>query len=146
VVEPRSLWLPLGISFLDAIHACKSVMREPEKVLMGGPMAGTAQTTGESPVMAGTGAILALPKEVVKEEPEEPCIRCNLCVDHCPVLLSPVTITLAAEQKEFGIAEEWDVSDCIECGNCAYVCPSKRPMLDLIRLARVHLKPMVTRG
>jgi len=136
VVEPRSLWLPIGISFHDAIHACKGVMREPNKVLMGGPMAGTAQGKTEVPVTAGTTAILALPGEVAREEPEEPCIRCNLCADHCPVSLMPAMITLAAEQKEFAIAEAWDASACIECGICSYVCPSKRPMLKLIRQAR----------
>lgn len=143
VVEPRSLWLPVGISFYDAIHACKGVMREPQKILMGGPMAGTAQRTSEVPVMAGTSAILALPKEVVQEESEEPCIRCNLCVDHCPVSLSPVMLTLAAEQKEFSVAAEWGARHCIECGNCAYVCPSKRPMLDMIRSARFPSGPAV---
>ena len=125
-----------GISFHDAIHACKGVMREPQKVLMGGPMAGTAQMSTEVSARAGTNAILALPREVAKEEAEEPCIRCNRCVDHCPVSLSPVMITLAAERKEFTVAAEWSAADCVECGNCAYVCPSKRPMLELIRLAR----------
>lgn len=146
VVEPRSLWLPIGISFHDAIHACKGVMREPQKILMGGPMAGTAQQTAEVPVMAGTNAVLALPKEVVKEESEEPCIRCNVCVDHCPVSLSPAMITLAAERKEFAIAEEWNAAECVECGNCAYVCPSKRPMLELIRSALPLSRPAVIHG
>ncbi len=144
VVEPRSLWLPVGISFHDALRACKGVMREPQKVLMGGPMAGTAQVTDEVSIMAGTNAILALPKEVAREETEEACIRCNLCVDHCPVLLSPAMITLAAERKEFAIAEEWNVRECIECGVCAYVCPSKRPMLDMIRSTRVPPEPEET--
>lgn len=136
VVEPRSLWLPVGISFHDAIHACKGVMREPQKILMGGPMAGTAQRNDKVSMMAGTNAILALPKEVAKEDNEEPCVRCNLCADHCPISLSPAMITLAAEQKEFLVAKLWNVADCIECGNCAYVCPSKRPMLELIRSVR----------
>lgn len=140
VVEPRSLWLPLGISFHDAIHACKGVMREPRKVLMGGPMAGSAQTTKEVPVMAGTSAVLSLPGEVTPEVKEEPCIRCKRCAEECPVSLSPAMIALASERKEFGIAEEWNAADCIECGNCAYVCPSKRPMLEMIRLARDHVK------
>ena len=135
VVEPRSLWLPIGISFHDAIHACKGVMREPNKVLMGGPMAGTAQGMTEVPVTAGTTALLALPKEVTREEQKEPCIHCNFCADHCPVSLVPAMITLAAEQKEFASAEAWEASACIECGICSYVCPSKRPMLKLIRLA-----------
>ena len=146
VVEPRNLWLPVGISFHDALHACKGVMREPRKILMGGPMAGTTQTTMEVSVMAGTNAILALPGEVVKEETEAPCIRCNLCVDHCPVFLLPAMITLAAEQKELATAEEWNVRECIECGNCSYVCPSKRPMLKLIRSARVLSDPAVAHG
>ena len=133
VVEPRSLWLPLGISFQNAIQACKGVMREPRRVLMGGPMAGEAQASLDVPVTAATSAILALPKEIAKEVVAEPCIRCNLCVDHCPVSLSPAMITLAAETKEFSTAREWGASECIECGVCAYVCSSKRPMLELIR-------------
>ena len=96
-------------------------------------MAGEAQASLDVPVTAATSAILALPKEIAKEAVAEPCIRCNLCVDHCPVSLSPAMITLAAETKEFSIAREWGASDCIECGVCAYVCPSKRPMLELIR-------------
>ncbi len=137
VVEPRSLWLPLGISFHDAIRTCKGVMREPRKVLMGGPLAGTAQASQEVPLMASTNAVLALPQEIVTEAERsaEPCIRCNLCVDHCPAALSPAMITLAAEAKEFAIAREWDAAECFECGICAYVCPSKRPMLELIRAA-----------
>lgn len=143
VVEPRSLWLPLGISFHDAIHACKGVMREPSKVLMGGPMAGEAQDMTEVPVTAGTTAILALPKEVAQDEAAAPCIRCNLCTDHCPVSLVPAMITLAAEQKEWAIAAAWNASSCMECGICAYVCPSKRPMLELIRAACVAKRPGV---
>jgi electron transport complex protein RnfC len=146
VVEPRSLWLPLGISFRDAIHACKGVMREPSKVLMGGPMAGEVQANLEVPVTAATGAILALPREIVKDEIREPCIRCNRCVDHCPVLLSPAMITLAVETGEFAVAREWNASDCIECGVCAYVCPAKRPMLELIRRVNIPEGWAVLRG
>ena len=136
VVEPRSLWLPLGISFQDAIRACKGMMREPRKVLAGGPMAGFAQTTLEVAVLSGTQAILALPPEATEDASVGPCIRCNRCVDHCPVFLLPALITLAVEQQEWALARDWNVSACIECGNCSYVCPSKRPMLELLRVAR----------
>lgn len=29
-----------------------------------------------------------------------------------------------------------DVADCLECGACSYTCPSNRPLLDFIRLAK----------
>lgn len=138
VVEPRSLWLPIGISFYDAILACKGVMRGPGKVIMGGPMAGITQTDLGVPVMAGTTAIIALPPGIVRDE--APCIRCNRCVDVCPVSISPVMITLASEQKEFELAREWGAEDCIECGNCGYTCPSNRPMLELLRRARAFVR------
>lgn len=139
VVEPRSLWLPLGTLFQDAIHACKGVMREPETVVMNGPMAGIAQADLNVPVMANTAAILALPKEVIRKGPEEPCIRCNLCVDKCPVGISPAMITLATDHREFETAGIFGVAACIECGNCGYVCPSKRPMLEKVRAAKEQL-------
>jgi len=41
-------------------------------------------------------------------------------------------ITLAAEQKLFSVAREYGAEQCIGCGNCQFVCPSKRPMMDLI--------------
>ena len=140
VVEPRSLWLPLGTSFQDAIHVCKGVMREPDKVIMNGPMAGIAQTDLNVPIMAGTAAVLALPKEIVKEAPEEPCIRCNRCVDRCPAGISPAMITLASDHQELETAAAFGVEACIECGNCGYVCPSKRPMLEKIRRTKRHSK------
>jgi electron transport complex protein RnfC len=136
VAEPRNLWLPVGFLFQDAVQACKGFLREPKKVLMGGPMTGIAQAGLDVPVLAGTSAVLGLPPEVAREADEQPCIRCNRCVDTCPVLISPAMITLAAEHGEFETAAEYGAGECIECGVCGYVCPSERPMADLIRLAR----------
>ena len=82
---------------------------------------------------------MALPKEITIEENITPCIRCNLCVEACPTEISPVMITLAAEKDLFDIASEWGTEFCIECGNCSYVCPAKRPMMELIRYAKTHL-------
>ena len=39
-------------------------------------------------------------------------------------------------------AQDWDgcekndVTSCIECGSCAFTCPSNRPLLDNIRVAK----------
>ncbi len=146
MVDSKNLWLRHGTTFEDAIKACRGLLRQPRKILMGGPMQGIAQSTLDVPVLEGTTAILALPKEVAAPEKIEPCIRCGLCVEVCPVEISPVLITLAAERELFDVAEQWGASACIECGNCSYICPSKRPMLELIRYAHTHATDQTYEG
>ncbi|HXV27753.1 MAG TPA: RnfABCDGE type electron transport complex subunit C [bacterium] len=144
VVEPKNVWMRIGTSFEDAFRSCRGLLREPSRVLMNGPMRGIAQEDLSPPVIKGTQAILALPKEVTDFSEVEACIRCNRCVDACPAEISPVMITLASERDLFDTAQKWGASYCIECGNCAYVCPAKRPMMELIAHARFHLRPSRT--
>jgi len=47
-------------------------------------------------------------------------------------------ITLAVERGLVAIAMDWGVEQCLECGVCAYVCPSKRPMSELIHRALLY--------
>ena len=99
-------------------------------------MTGRAIDTLDTPVQKDTRAILGLPAEVAEPFSVEPCIRCGRCVENCPVSISPVMITLAAEKDLFDVAEDYGVSLCIECGNCSYVCPAKRPMVELIQYVK----------
>jgi electron transport complex protein RnfC len=36
-------------------------------------------------------------------------------------------------------ADEYDLYSCIECGLCSFVCPSKIPIFQFIRLAKYEL-------
>ncbi len=136
VVEPRNVWARIGSEFNELIKQCRGILRPPGKVVMNGPMKGAAQESLQVPVIKETRAILALPKEITKPEEVQPCIRCGRCLESCPVDISPAMITLAAEQDLFAVAGEYGSGACIECGNCSYVCPSKRPMVELIRYSR----------
>lgn len=136
VVEPRNVWARNGTEFNELIKQCRGLLRAPGKVIMGGPMKGTALASLNVPSLKETRMILALPKEITKPEEPDPCIRCARCLEACPVGISPAMITLAAEQDLFSVAGEYGADFCIECGNCSYVCPSKRPMLELIRYSR----------
>ena len=132
VVQPRTVWACIGTSFQDLIKNCRGMMREPRKVLMGGPMLGITQLSLEVPVLKTTRAVLALPREATDFEAIEACIRCGRCIEACPAGISPAMIALAAEQNLFSLAREYGAGDCIACGNCAYVCPAKRPMTELV--------------
>ena len=137
--EPKNLRLRLGMSLAEALANCRGLLREPGRLLMGGPMRGVETPDREVPVIKGTQAVLALPAETVLRGSEEACIRCGRCLESCPVDLSPAMMTLAAERGLLENAKQYGLTACIECGNCAYVCPSKRPMLRRIREARASV-------
>ena len=136
VARPKNLWVRMGTRFQDAAKNCKGVLREPGRILSGGPMRGLAQPDWETVLAAETDAIIALPKEVVKPSKVDPCIRCGDCSEACPVDISPMMITLASERDMKDLARAYGVEECIECGNCSYVCPSNRPMLELLQYAK----------
>lgn len=139
VMEPKNLWLPMGLSLQDSFKGGRGLMREPGRVIMGGPMQGYDQETMEAPIIKGTSAVLALPREVTQVPSAAACIHCGLCVDVCPSEISPVMMTLASENGLYEEAAAWGAEDCLRCGNCTYICPSKRPMASLIQEAQRHL-------
>ena len=109
---------------------------DPAKVIMGGPMMGIAQFRLDVPIIKGTSAILALNEKEAKIPSEEACIRCGKCVKHCPMNLMPLYIAEYAEKGDLETCEKYNVTSCIECGCCSYGCPSKRNLVQVIRLAK----------
>lgn len=72
-------------------------------------------------------------------EPEinpDPCIRCAWCTEGCPVRIQPAGLLDAAQEQDPILADEYGLPSCIECGICAYVCPSHLPLLKAIRVLR----------
>jgi electron transport complex protein RnfC len=52
----------------------------------------------------------------------------------------PAIISMAAEKERWDMARDYDVSDCIECGLCSYICPAKRDLVHLIKYAKTKIK------
>jgi electron transport complex protein RnfC len=57
--------------------------------------------------------------------------------------LEPYLLMSLTENNEVEQAEEHGVRNCIECGCCAYTCPSHRPLLDFIRLGKAKVNDMI---
>ena len=53
------------------------------------------------------------------------CIACMHCADICPVDILPHLAYKALWADEIEEALEHGLLDCVECGLCSYVCPSK---------------------
>jgi electron transport complex protein RnfC len=137
VNEPKNMLVRVGTPMEEVIEQCGGLKPDVRKVILGGPMMGLAQPTVENfPVIKGTSGILCLTSQEVELQAFRPCIRCARCVDACPVSIMPLFIGSAVEQGLYGQAESANAMDCIECGCCTYVCPSKRPLVQWIRLSK----------
>ena len=142
VVEPKNLMVRIGTSFSEVLEQCGGIkMEKPEMVVLnGGPMMGIAQSTLDVPVLKGTSGITVLSADRIKPLKYEACIRCASCVEVCPMGLMPYRLGdlgLAERLPEFN---DWGGFSCIECGCCSYVCPSKRPLLQWIRLGKYRVR------
>ncbi len=147
VKEPKNLRVRIGTPFADVIAHCGGFATEEgeRKIIMGGPMMGLAQYSLEVPVVKGTSGILVLAGGV-RAGRETTCIKCGRCVAICPVYLMPNRISDYAEIEKFDLCDEYGVKDCIECGACAYICDVRRPMVHLVKYAKLNLAKKKRQG
>lgn len=140
--EPKNLIVKIGTLISQLIEECGGFKDGAGKVVSGGPMMGFAIPSLDVAVTKGTSGVLVIPeKEVVHTEDFGPCIRCGQCIDACPMELMPSMLSIYSEKGFFEDAKAYNLWGCFECGSCAYVCPSKRPIVQFIRLAKSLVKP-----
>ena len=136
ICEPKNLEVRIGTPVEKLIDACGGFKEAPNKLLMGGPMMGTALSSLDVPVIKGTNAILAFCGKECVLNPNPVCIRCGKCVEVCPMGLIPTYIYRSYETDPVQVLEKVNALDCIECGACTFVCPGKLPLVQGIRVAK----------
>ena len=140
--EPANFMVKIGTLVSELIKECGGFKTEAAKVISGGPMMGFAMYDLNVPVTKGTSGILALPEEgLVHVDEFNPCIRCGRCIDACAMGLMPSMLSVLSERGFYEESKEYGLFDCFECGSCTYVCPSKRPIVQFVRLAKSMVKP-----
>lgn len=134
--NPKNVSVPLGTSIKDLIEFCGGFSKEPDKILMGGPMMGIALDTIDQPVLKYNNAVLALSSDEIQTKEIGPCIRCGNCVSVCPMSLVPTTIKKYASTENHVMLNKYSVMVCMECGSCAYACPANIPLVQYLRLGK----------
>lgn len=109
---------------------------EPVKVIMGGPMMGFAMFDLNIPIIKGTSGILVWDKTEAEMYQETACIRCGRCIRACPMNLMPQQLKKLVDAKKWEQADKMGILDCMECGCCAYTCPSALPLIQSFKMGK----------
>ena len=136
VERPANYLVPVGTP-VRAILDKAGLKDNANKLVLGGPMMGLAQYTADVAVTKGTSGILAL----IDAEAYEwtACIRCGRCVEVCSWHLVPSYLSIICEAQDVDAIKASDIMDCKECGSCTYVCPSRRPIVHLVKYGKAEL-------
>jgi electron transport complex protein RnfC len=141
IADPKNVMAPIGTKIYEIVAFCGGYKAPPSKLLMGGPMMGRTVYDDGKPIIKNNNAILAFSEaEVAKIGPETQCINCGRCVDNCPIDLMPTTIMKAYERGDAEDLKRLNVEICMECGCCAYVCPARKPLSLVNRMAKALVK------
>lgn len=139
ISKPSNLRVRIGTSFDYIFEKCGGFIKDPSKVIMGGPMMGLALTDTDIPVIKGTSGILAFSRRMAKLPPAESCLSCGKCVNACPMNLLPNMIREAVVLDSMERLEKLNINDCISCGSCTYICPAGQNPLQYIKTGKVKL-------
>lgn len=137
VKEPQNLEVLLGTQVAELIPQVGGYTNKASKLILGGPMMGISMRSDAIPVGKANNCILV---PSVKEMPDtgiiNACIRCLRCVDACPMNLVPQNMYWHIHSDALEKAKHNNLFDCIECGCCSHVCPSRIPLVQFFRSAK----------
>ena len=139
VRKPANLRLRIGTITEDIIGECGGYAETPGKIFFGGAMTGMCLPNDQMPIFKSTNGIVVFNEKESKSKDESPCIHCGRCVAACPIGLNPYQIKVAADKSDFEAAKKLHVMDCILCGSCAYMCPSRRWLTPSFKFAKDHI-------
>ena len=131
-----------GTIMEDLLEYLPRLPEKPAKVITGGLFLGQAQYSLQVPVGSEVDSIIFQGEGDLIRTQDEPCLNCGNCVKYCPMQLLPNELGKFCEYGRFEDAEKKFLFNCIECGLCAYVCPARRPMVQLLRFGKQQLSAM----
>jgi electron transport complex protein RnfC len=121
---PRNLRVPIGTLLGEVVAFCGGMDPDTTRVVAGGPMMGRSLPRLDVPVIKGMNGLVLLKGRGPFEDGFGPCIQCGRCLE-------------AGRPLD---TEPYGAIDCYECGSCSYACPSHRPLVQFMQVAKSALR------
>ncbi|HHU22084.1 MAG TPA: electron transport complex subunit RsxC [Clostridiales bacterium] len=137
--QPKNYLVRVGTPLEYVFEQAGGFIKEPHKVIMGGPMMGVAVHDLSVPVIKGTNALLAFCEDETRTVENPTCIRCGKCVEVCPMNLLPLYMYMYEQKDDYAGMERNRLTDCIECGACAYNCPGRLHLTHSFRAGKAKI-------
>ncbi|MDR0323352.1 MAG: electron transport complex subunit RsxC [Treponema sp.] len=140
VKQPKNVIAPIGTQVRYLFEYCGGLKEDVKKIILGGAMMGSAIPNLDVPIVKVTNAVLAFSAKDAEPPAAEACIKCGRCVSRCPMSLMPPYIENAFELKKPELLKKYKVNMCAECACCAFTCPAKRPLVQVMTLSKKMLR------
>ena len=126
-----------GMNYQELIDDMGGFKSNPEKIINGGPMMGTAIYDLNIPIAKNSSSILAFKKDELNSYKETNCINCGRCTFTCPINLTRVILYKKCNAKSF---IKLYGQECIECGACSYYVHQNYHLLSILKIIKFFLK------
>ncbi|MCH5206082.1 MAG: electron transport complex subunit RsxC [Oscillospiraceae bacterium] len=137
VNSPSNFFIPVG-TLLHSIVGFADVRRQPDRIVLGGPMMGSCAFDPDTPLGKTNNAVLLFGD--TKTPKTTACIRCGRCVRACSANLQPTELESAYDRRDAEALERLKINLCMNCGACSFVCPAKRSLAEKNQLAKDFLR------
>ena len=137
IPNPGNFLVKIGTNTAELVNYCGGVQEGDITVKAGGPMMGFPLSDLNVPIMKSSNGIITVENDAA--EPQE-CIKCGRCVDVCPMELQP--LYFAKQVMEPAALKARNIMDCMECRSCEYICSSKIPLVNLIKIGKNAVRGM----
>ena len=136
IKDPCNFEVPIGTNYSELIDEAGGFVKQPEKIVSGGPMMGFGIFDVEVPATKTSSALLCLSVDPVSASTETACINCGRCVEVCPARIVPSKLADYAQHGDREKFEKFNGMECVECGCCSFSCPAKRHLTQSIKSMR----------